>query len=189
MTWQLTILVRQLATLPSSEDPHCTDLHCQSRVSISCLMNWIFERAPWNTVLRYDYITYPVWYLAQKPWRTKRVQRSIHSKWEVNLSFFCSLSLFRFFNCYFVFLGTFKEEGCRINKSIIAGARRWGGCVSLHCWADSSQQVQSFLTVYRFHRLSIRDLRRYNLNTLEKVCMFFQMSRCSVLHFHYWVWV
>ena len=97
--------------------------------------------------------------------------------------FFCSLSLFCFFNCYFVFLGTFKEEGCRINKSIIAGARKWGGCVSLHCWADSSQQVQSFPTVCRFHRLSIRDLRRYNLNTLEKVCMFFQMSRCQFFTF------
>ena len=89
MTWQLTILVRQLATLPSSEDPHCTDLHCQPRVSIICLMNWIFERAPGNTVLRYDYITYPVWYLAQKPWRTKRVQRSIHSKGEVTCLSHC----------------------------------------------------------------------------------------------------
>jgi len=30
----------------------------------------------------YDYVTYPIWFLAQKPWRTKRVQRAVHSKWQ-----------------------------------------------------------------------------------------------------------
>ena len=38
---------------------------------------------PTGTTLpsRYDYVTYPIWFLAQKPWRTKRVARTIHSKW------------------------------------------------------------------------------------------------------------
>jgi len=63
----------------------------------------------------YDYVTYPVWYLAQKPWRTKRVQRSIHSKWEE------------------------PENGEVVYHSIV-----------------EPTAVN-------------RDLRRYNLNTLEKV--------------------
>ena len=112
----LTILVRQLATLPSSEDSHCTDLHCQPRVSISCLMNWNFERSPWNTVLRYDYITYPVWYLAQKPWRTKRVQRSIHSKWEVNLSFSVHFLCFASSITILYFWEHSKKYNCRSQK-------------------------------------------------------------------------
>lgn len=63
----------------------------------------------------YDYVTYPVWYLAQKPWRTKRVQRSIHSK------------------------GEEPENGEVVYHSIV-----------------EPTAVN-------------RDLRRYNLNTLEKV--------------------
>ena len=54
------------------------------------------------------------------------------------------------------------------------GARKWGGCIPLSCRANSSEQVKTiFSNQQMFSLLLIRDLRRYNLNTLEKVCICF----------------
>jgi len=30
----------------------------------------------------YDYVTYPIWYLVQKPWRVRQHRKGIHSKWD-----------------------------------------------------------------------------------------------------------
>jgi len=63
----------------------------------------------------YDYLTYPIWYLVQKPWRVRQHRKGIHSKWDE------------------------PENGEVVYHSIVEP-----GPVN-------------------------RDLRRYNLNTMEKV--------------------
>jgi len=30
----------------------------------------------------YDYVTYPIWYLVQKPWRVRQHRKGIHAKWD-----------------------------------------------------------------------------------------------------------
>jgi len=63
----------------------------------------------------YDYVTYPIWFFVQKPWRVRRFRKGIHSKWEE------------------------PENGAIVYHSTV-----------------EPTQVN-------------RDLRRYNLNTMEKV--------------------
>jgi len=63
----------------------------------------------------YDYVTYPIWYCVQKPWRTIAHRKGVHSKWDP------------------------PENGEMVFHSIVEP-----GTVN-------------------------RDIRRYNLNTMEKV--------------------
>ena len=30
----------------------------------------------------YDYVTYPVWYFVQKPWRVRQHRKKIHARWD-----------------------------------------------------------------------------------------------------------
>ena len=123
-----------------------------SSSTLSAMCKHVCRILPHSTVLmlmkiifRYDYVTYPVWYLAQKPWRTKRVQRSIHSKWEV---LFAQHS----WNLWTNLVRKEPENGEIVYHSIV-----------------EPTAVN-------------RDLRRYNLNTIEKV-WFVKMQ-----HFETFVW-
>ena len=134
----------QLAALPPSQDSHCLHLHCQPCVSIFveyCFIQW--HSCSMKIIFRYDYVTYPVWYLAQKPWRTKRVQRSIHSKWEV--------------------LNLFAQHSWNLLTNL-AYKEPENGEVVYHSIVEPTAVN--------------RDLRRYNLNTIEKVWF---VESCRIL--------